>query len=138
MAPFQIQNLDHVVIRVRDQNLMTKFFCEVLGCSIERSIDDAGINQLRAGASLIDLVSIENSIQPKHGAHSDYEGHNMDHFCIRIEPFDEKVLLDHLQDHGIKTGPVEKRYGAEGLGPSIYLHDPEGNRIELKGPPSGA
>ena len=138
MAPFQIQNLDHVVIRVRDQNLMTRFFCEVLGCSIERSIDDAGINQLRAGASLIDLVSIENSIQPKHHEHSNYEGHNMDHFCIRIEPFDEKVLLDHLQDHGIKTGPVEKRYGAEGLGPSIYLHDPEGNRIELKGPPSGA
>ena len=96
MAPFQIQNLDHVVIRVRDQNLMTRFFCEVLGCSIERSIDDAGINQLRAGASLIDLVSIENSIQPKHREHSNYEDHNMDHFCIRIEPFDEKVLLDHL------------------------------------------
>ena len=60
----------------------------------------------------------------------------MDHFCIRIEPFDAKVLLDHLRDHGINPGPVEKRYGAEGLGPSIYFHDPEGNRIELKGPPS--
>ena len=138
MAPFQIQNLDHVVIRVRDQNLMTKFFCEVLGCSIERSIDDVGINQLRAGASLIDLVNVAGSIGTKNHRDSYFKGHNMDHFCMRIEPFDEKVLLDHLRDHGIKPGPVEQRYGAEGMGPSIYFNDPEGNRIELKGPPSGA
>jgi hypothetical protein len=30
---------------------------------------------------------------------------------------------------------VESRNGAEGEGPSIYLHDPEGNMVELKGPP---
>lgn len=135
MVPFQIQNLDHVVIRVRDQKLMTSFFCEVLGCSIERRVDDAGINQLRAGANLIDLVSVSTPIEAENLGDSDVKGHNMDHFCIRIEPFDEKVLLDHLRDHGIKPGPVEKRYGAEGLGPSIYFNDPEGNRIELKGPP---
>ena len=135
MVPFQIQNLDHVVIRVRDQELMTRFFCEVLGCSIERRIDDAGMNQLRAGANLIDLVSVSTPIEAENFGDSDVKGHNMDHFCIRIEPFDEKVLLDHLRDHGIKPGPVEKRYGAEGLGPSIYFNDPEGNRIELKGPP---
>ena len=136
MVPFQIQNLDHVVIRVRDQNLMTKFFCEVLGCSIERSIDDLGMNQLRAGASLIDLVSVTGSIAGKNHGGSYFQSRNMDHFCMRIEPFDEKSLLDHLRDHGIKPSPVEKRYGAEGLGPSIYFNDPEGNRIELKGPPS--
>lgn len=135
MVPFQIQNLDHVVIRVRDQELMTRFFCEVLGCSIERSIDVAPMNQLRAGANLIDLVSIPRPIEAENLGDLDAKGHNMDHFCIRIEPFDEKVLLDHLRDHGIKPSPVEQRFGAEGLGPSIYFNDPEGNRIELKGPP---
>ena len=135
MAPFQIQNLDHVVIRVRDQDLMTRFYCEVLGCSIERSIDDVGMKQLRAGTSLIDLVSIPRSSEAENLGDLDFKGNNMDHFCIRIEPFDEKVLLDHLRDHGITLGRVEKRYGAEGMGPSIYFSDPEGNRIELKGPP---
>ena len=35
----------------------------------------------------------------------------------------------------IEAGAVESRYGAEGEGPSLYLQDPEGNEVELKGPP---
>jgi hypothetical protein len=36
---------------------------------------------------------------------------------------------------GVKAEDVSSRYGAEGEGPSIYLNDPEGNVIELKGAP---
>lgn len=136
MAIFQIQNLDHVVLRVRDQNMMTQFYCEVLGCSVERSVDGAGMKQLRAGTSLIDLVNIKDLTLRKGLGNSNSEFHNMDHFCLRIEPFDARLLLAHLRDHGISPGSVEMRYGAEGFGPSIYFSDPEGNRIELKGPPS--
>ena len=136
MAIFQIQGLDHVVLRVRDQTVMTEFYCEVLGCSIERCVDDAGLKQLRAGASLIDLVDINVPTPRKDPKNSNFECHNMDHFCLRIEPFDAKMLVAHLQAHGINPGPVERRYGAGGFGPSIYFNDPEGNRIELKGSPS--
>lgn len=38
---------------------------------------------------------------------------------------------------GIAVDPAETRYGAEGDGPSIYFSDPDGNRIELKGPAIG-
>ena len=136
MAIFQIQGLDHVVLRVRDQTVMTEFYCEVLGCSIERCVDDAGLKQLRAGTSLIDLVDINVPTPRNDPKNSNFECHNMDHFCLRIEPFDAKMLVAHLQAHGINPGPVERRYGAEGFGPSIYFNDPEGNRIELKGSPS--
>lgn len=59
----------------------------------------------------------------------------MDHVCLRIEPFDADALIAYLKDKGADPGGVESRYGAEGEGPSIYVTDPEGNVVELKGPP---
>ena len=136
MESFQIQGIDHVVLRVLDQNLMTQFYCEVLGCSVERSVEDVGLRQLRAGTSLIDLVHIKDSNSRRDRRKLSVECRNLDHFCVRIEPFNAKIVLAHLQAHGINPGQIERRYGAEGFGPSIYFDDPEGNRIELKGPPS--
>jgi hypothetical protein len=58
----------------------------------------------------------------------------MDHLCLRIEPFEPEGLARHLAGHGLAPGEVKTRYGAEGNGPSLYLSDPEGNVVELKGP----
>jgi extradiol dioxygenase family protein len=60
----------------------------------------------------------------------------MDHVCFRVEPFDAAAIRAHLGRCGVAAGPVESRFGAEGEGPSIYLKDPEGNALELKGPPA--
>jgi catechol 2,3-dioxygenase-like lactoylglutathione lyase family enzyme len=124
-----IKGLDHVVLRVADLDRAVRFYCEVLGCTEERRLESIGLVQLRAGASLIDLV-------PADGA-PEVAGGNMDHFCLRIEPFDETAIRSHLVSHGVEAGEVARRYGAEGHGPSLYLEDPDGNTVELKGPPSG-
>ena len=58
----------------------------------------------------------------------------MDHFALRIEPFDEAAIRAHLASHGIEAGKVATRYGAEGDGPSLYIDDPDGNTVEIKGP----
>ncbi len=126
---FAIQGLDHVVLRVADVDRALRFYCEVLGCSEERRLESIGLVQLRAGAALIDLV-------PAEGA-PEVAGGNMDHFCLRIDPFDEAELRAHLTAHGVEVGEVARRYGAEGHGPSLYLQDPDGNTVELKGPPDG-
>ena len=126
---FAIQGLDHVVLRVADVERALRFYCEVLGCREERRLESIGLVQLRAGAALIDLVPTEGT--PETGAG------NMDHFCLRIEPFDEADLRAHLAGHGVEVGEVARRYGAEGHGPSLYLQDPDGNTVELKGPPDG-
>ncbi len=126
---FAIQGLDHVVLRVADVERALRFYCEVLGCREERRLESIGLVQLRAGAALIDLVPVEGT--PETGAG------NMDHFCLRIEPFDEADLRAHLAGHGVEVGEVARRYGAEGHGPSLYLQDPDGNTVELKGPPDG-
>jgi glyoxylase I family protein len=133
--PFVLRQLDHIVLRVRDLDAVQAFYCDVLGCSVERRQADIGLLQLRAGTSLIDLVAIDGKLGRTGGAAPGVEGRNVDHFCLRIEPFDRDALLAHLQAHGVRVGDYGSRYGAEGEGPSQYLFDPEGNLVELKGPP---
>ncbi len=132
----RITGLDHVVLRVRDVGRMVRFYSEVLGCAVEREVAELGLIQLRAGDALIDLVDVAGELGRAGGAAPGREGRNMDHLCLRIEPFDPAALSRHLEAHGVAAGPVERRYGAEGFGPSIYIQDPEGNTVELKGPPA--
>ena len=131
----QIREIDHLVLRVVDLERMLHFYCEVLGCTIERRQEGLGLIQLRAGRGLIDLVPVAGKLGRAGGAAPGPEGRNLDHFCLRVEPFDAAEIRRHLDEHGVKAGPVESRYGAEGVGPSLYLTDPEGNVVELKGPP---
>jgi glyoxylase I family protein len=136
--PFQLQQIDHVVLRVRDGAAMQAFYCDVLGCSVERRQDGIGLVQLRAGQSLIDLVPVDGKLGRMGGAAPGAEGRNMDHLCLRAEPFDREAIVAHLEAHGVRVGDFGSRYGAEGEGPSQYLFDPEDNLVELKGPPDPA
>jgi catechol 2,3-dioxygenase-like lactoylglutathione lyase family enzyme len=131
-----ILGLDHVVLRVKDLPRMVRFYSEVLGCKVERVREELGLTQLRAGQSLIDLVAVDGELGKKGGAAPGRAGHNMDHLCLRVEPFDETALISHLIAHGVVPGETRTRYGADGYGPSLYISDPEGNTIELKGSPT--
>lgn len=129
-----IQDIDHVVFRVRDLDTMVAFYTGVLGAKFEKYQDGPGLYQLRVGTSLIDLVPVDGKLGRMGGAAPGTEGRNVDHVCFRVRPWDETAILDYLKQHGI-TCEIVLRYGADGDGPSIYLSDPEGNMLELKGPP---
>ena len=131
-----LREIDHIVLRVVDLDKMVRFYVDVLGCSVERRQEAIGLIQLRAGSSLVDLVPVDGQLGRMGGAAPGREGRNVDHFCFRVEPFDAEAIHAHLARHGVQGGPVSQRYGAEGEGPSIYLDDPEGNTVELKGPPN--
>ena len=132
---FSILGLDHVVLRAANVPRMVHFYCTVLGCTLERERADLGLTQLRAGSSLIDLVAVDGEIGRKGGAAPGAEGRNMDHLCLRIEPFDPGALTAQLIRHGVMPGEIKSRFGADGYGFSVYISDPEGNTVELKGPP---
>lgn len=137
-APFKILGLDHVVLRVKNVSDAIHFYCDVLGCSVERTVDTLGLVQLRAGTSLIDLVSTDSPLGQQGGKPPGTEGHNVDHFCIRIEPFSAEQITETLKAHGVDVDELSRRYGADGYGPSLYIRDPDGNTVELKGPPEDA
>jgi catechol 2,3-dioxygenase-like lactoylglutathione lyase family enzyme len=135
-TPFQALGLDHVVLRVADLERSLDFYCRILGLELDRARDDLGLYHIRAGRCMIDLVPVDGQLGGKGGPAPGAEGNNMDHFCVRIEPFDEAPITAYLSGEGINVHGSGVRYGAEGDGPSVYVSDPDGNTVELKGPPS--
>jgi glyoxylase I family protein len=130
---FQIRDIDHVVLRVIDLERMIRFYCDALGCSVHWRRPDLGLVHLRAGNVMIDLVPVDGQLGKKGGAAPGEQGRNMDHFCVRVEPFDVDAIVGHLEAHRARVGEIRPRFGAEGEGISIYVYDPENNLVELKG-----
>jgi catechol 2,3-dioxygenase-like lactoylglutathione lyase family enzyme len=130
-----IRQIDHVVIRAKDLARMVAFYRDVLGCPVEKEQPAVGLIQLRAGSSLIDLVDVAGELGKMGGAPPGTEGRNLDHFCVQVAPWDASAIRAHLAAHGVEAPEPVSRYGALGQGPSIYIQDPEGNTVELKGPP---
>jgi len=130
---FQIQDIDHVVLRVSDVERMIEFYCTVLGCSVQWRRPDLGLVHLRAGSAMVDLVPVDGKLGRAGGAAPGKEGRNMDHVCLRVDPFDVDQIVEHLESHQARVGEIRPRFGAQGEGVSIYVYDPEDNLIELKG-----
>lgn len=135
--PFTLKCLDHVVLRVRDVDTSLHFYRNVLGCALDKVQEQIGLWQVRAGGSLIDLVPLDGLLGQAGGAGPAREGRNVDHFAIQIVPFDEDAIRAHLAAHNVAVTQSGIRYGADGSGPSIYIEDPDGNTVELKGPVVG-
>ncbi len=129
----QLAGIDHVVLRVKALPAMLAFYTEVLGCAVERAREDIGLYQLRAGAALIDLVPVEGKLGRMGGAAPGPEARNMDHLCLRVADFEVDAVRAHLERHGVTVGDIGLRYGSTGEGLSIYLEDPDGNALELRG-----
>jgi catechol-2,3-dioxygenase len=129
----KVRGLDHLVLRVRDAAAMERFYVDVLGLTVERRQERIGLTQLRAGAQLVDLVAVDGMLGQAGGAAPGAEGRNLDHFCLNLEAFDLAAVEAHLTAHGVAVGESGRRYGAGGFGVSIYLTDPEGNGVELRG-----
>ncbi|VVO32624.1 hypothetical protein PS718_05103 [Pseudomonas fluorescens] len=134
MHPFVIQHIDHIVLRVADLQRSIDFYGQVFGAEVVKRNEPLGLVHLRAGTSMIDLVDLAGDIGRQGGAAAGAEGRNVDHFCLRIEPFDEAALIEHLRAHGLSVEKAATRFGAEGNGLSLYCFDPDGNQVELKGP----
>jgi len=133
---FSLGSLDHIVLRVSDIDRCVDFYESVLGCVVEMAHTEIGLYQLRAGDFIIDLLEAAGPIGAEGGAQPGPTGHNVDHFCIRIKPFDEAALREHFSGHGVEAGPLLNNWGGDGRGPSMYIADPAGNRVDVKGPPT--
>ena len=129
----KIIGIDHLVLRTRKLPQMLRFYESILGCSVERQLSpELGLTQLRAGNTLIDLVTVDSELGRLGGKPPQQDGRNLEHFCLRVTDVNQSQLLAHLHHHHIETDAFEERYGATGFGHSVYIKDPEGNVVELK------
>ena len=122
---FKIVSLDHIVLRTSNITKMLNFYCSILGCAIEKQQLEINLTQIRIGENLIDLVEVGEPLIK--------EGKNLEHFCLRINPFDYESLKNHFEKHDVPLHRYGERYGAQGYGWSFYIFDPEGNEVELTG-----
>ena len=123
-AAFTPLGLDHVVLTVRDQDASRRFYVESLGCTVDHVNERVSLVQLRFGEHLIDLLRAPGPESPRGG---------LDHFCLSIRCDDLARVAAELRRRGVTVeGEVVERRGAYGHGPSLYLRDPDGYRIELK------
>ena len=132
--PIQPAGFDHIVLRIIDKGAMVAFYTDVLGCTLDWDRPELGLTHIRAGASLIDLVTVDGRLGQMGGAAPGAQARNLDHFALAIRPFDEAAIRGHLAAHCVAIIDEGERYGAEGDGTSLYIQDPEGNTVELKGP----
>lgn len=121
MSAFEPLGLDHVVLRVSDQEVSKRFYTDVLGCRVDHFNERISLLQLRFGEQMIDLLPGKPSTE------------GMDHFCLSIRCADLEALRAALAQRGVRIeGEVVQRRGAYGTGPSLYIRDPDGYLIELK------
>lgn len=132
-SPIDIALIDHVVLRTNHLQRMIAFYRDVLGCPVERGPGEARLAQLRAGSSLIDILEVSDPIDADDDATRAMA--NMDHVCLQLKSWNEEDIAGHLRRHAVLAGDVVLRYGAQGSGPSMYISDPDGNTVELKGGP---
>ncbi|HEX3888074.1 MAG TPA: VOC family protein [Phenylobacterium sp.] len=135
-SPIQASGFDHIVLRVRDKAAALAFYGGVLGLSIDRDRPELGLTHVRAGRQMIDLVTLDGPLGQAGGNGPGVEGRNLDHFALQVRPFDEVAIRAHLAAHDVEVVEEGPRYGADGDGFSLYVRDPDGNTVELKGPPS--
>jgi catechol 2,3-dioxygenase-like lactoylglutathione lyase family enzyme len=132
--PIAVTGFDHIVLRIRDKTRMLGFYCDVLGLAVDRDRPEIGLTHVRAGPQMIDLVTLDGPLGRMGGEAPGAEGRNLDHFALQVRPFDEGAIRAHLAAHGVEVVDEGQRYGADGTGFSLYVRDPEGNTVELKGP----
>lgn len=133
MPPFALRGIDHIVLRSADPARLVAFYRDVIGCTLEHEQPRLGLTHLRAGGQLIDIIDAKGPLARQGDAPVHPPARNMDHLCLRIEPFDETAIRAHLEQAGITFDAAQTRFGAEGEGLSLYFSDPDGNIVEFKG-----
>jgi glyoxylase I family protein len=132
--PFAVRGIDHLVFRVKQLAHVEAFYRDALGCEVIKRQERLGLVHIRAGSALVDLVAVDGKLGLEGGAAPSHEGHNVAHLCLRVEPFDAAAIQARMRELGVPCSEPSSNFGAEGEGMSLYVMDPEGNTVELKGP----
>lgn len=121
--PFKLLGLDHLLLHVRGMEAAERFYCDVLGCSVEGRMSQWAMLGLSAGVTLVDTDD-PNGAWALEGTRA---GSNLHHFAIAISDWDEVTMRDWLASHAVAI--EEER--ADEAERSFYVRDPSGNLVEL-------
>jgi catechol 2,3-dioxygenase-like lactoylglutathione lyase family enzyme len=121
----RVTGLDHIVLVCSDVERSLSWYCDELG------LDGARVDEWRRGDAPFPSVRVDDQTIIDLLA-GDRSGVNMDHVCLVVEPTDLAALAASGRFDIVGEGAVEGLFGARGLATSLYVHDPDGNVVELR------
>ena len=117
----RITGLDHIVLVCGDVEASITFYCEELGLEPER------VDEWRRGDAPFPSARIDpRTVIDLFGGGRD--GRNLDHLCLTFEG----ATLDELSARFPDGRRGDHLFGAQGYADSLYIHDPDGNTVELR------
>ena len=119
----QARGIDHVVLNVADVERSVAWYVERLGFEPLRLEEWRRGEVLFASVRLTDTFIIDLFANERTGA-------NVDHLCLVVDPIDLEALAAS-GELDVVSGPSEV-FGAQGMGRSVYVRDPDGNVVELR------
>lgn len=121
----KIQQLDHLVLTVKDLQASIEFYTDILGMQLVEFTNNR--KALKFNQQKINLHQAGNELQP-HAAKPTTGSADL---CFIIDsPVNEVALFLQQRNVIIEEGPVQ-RTGANKPLLSIYIRDPDNNLIEL-------
>ena len=121
--PCKLLGLDHLLLHVRGMAEAERFYCGVLGCSVQHRMPQHAMLELSAGVVLVDTADPNGAWAVEDAA----AGRNVDHFAILTDGFDEQPMREWLAANAV---PIEEVRDEEEEF-SFYVRDPSGNLVEL-------
>ena len=121
--PFKLLGLDHLLLHVRGMAEAERFYCGVLGCSVQHRMPQHAMLELSAGVVLVDTADPNGAWAVEDAA----AGRNVDHFAILTDGFDEQPMREWLAANAV---PIEEARDEEEEF-SLYVRDPSGNLVEF-------
>jgi catechol 2,3-dioxygenase-like lactoylglutathione lyase family enzyme len=119
----RVTGFDHLVLVVADVERSLDWYCGHLGLAGVR------IDEWRRGEAPFPSARVSDGTIIDFVARGDRPagGGNVDHICLVVDPTDFSAL-GALGD----LGPGQPRFGAQGMGTTVYIDDPDGNTVELR------
>lgn len=115
---------DHLVLVVSDVERTLDWYTEHAGLSLVR------IDEWRQGEAPFPSLRVNEStiidVIPGRSEEASERGH-LDHICFVVSEADRAALAA-----GLEVVDQGTRYGARGLGESIYVRDPDGLMVEFR------
>jgi catechol 2,3-dioxygenase-like lactoylglutathione lyase family enzyme len=120
---FKNQGIAHFSIPVSDLAASTKFYRDVVGCTLINT-DGRRHAFMDAGGTCILLCAEGGPINPK-------ERKDLVHHAFVVTPDQLKTIKQHLAIHNAELIEEEDREGGTVNGPRAYFRDPDGTRLEF-------
>jgi glyoxylase I family protein len=125
----QVVATHHIAVITTQFEVMERFYSQTLGFPVTKRWDDVSIIFIDVGSTTIELIAREPS-DGRSGPHAVGEGIGFNHLALGVADVDQ--AFQELVDLGVNILSGPRNFQDVRI---AFFSDPDGNPLELVGPP---